>query len=53
MTDPVTPPGRGGRPKGDPAQLRAATIGVRVSETEYAADKARTLASMYALRRTV
>ena len=27
---------RGGRPKSDPADLRAATIGVRVSEKEYA-----------------
>lgn len=28
---------KGGRPKGDPAQLRGATIGVRVSAAEYAA----------------
>ena len=33
----ATPPRkrRGGRPKGDPAAVRAATIGVRVSASEY------------------
>lgn len=30
------PKNRGGRPKGDPAALRGATIGVRVSAGEYA-----------------
>ncbi len=36
---PPTPPRRrkGGRPKGDPAAVRASTIGVRVSPSEYAA----------------
>ena len=37
---PISPPprrGRGGRPKGDPAALRHSTIGVRVSDAEYAA----------------
>lgn len=29
--------GRGGRPKGDPAAVRHSTIGVRVSDAEYAA----------------
>lgn len=39
MTAEATRPrkGRGGRPKGDPAALRASTIGVRVSADEYAA----------------
>ena len=31
------PRSRGGRPKGDPAAVRTSTIGVRVSEDEYAA----------------
>lgn len=44
MTDPVASPGRGGRPKGDPAQLRATTIGVRVSDAEYAALRERAAA---------
>lgn len=35
-TEQVTPPKRrGGRPKGDPAAVRVATIGVRVSAEEY------------------
>lgn len=33
--------GRGGRPKGDPSAVRAATIGVRVSAQEYAALRAK------------
>ncbi len=33
--------GRGGRPKGDPAAVRGATIGVRVSGAEYAALRAK------------
>lgn len=32
---------RGGRPKGDPADVRCSTIGVRVSAHEYASLKAR------------
>ena len=43
MTAEVTPPrkGKGGRPKGDPAAVRASTIGVRVSADEYAALRAK------------
>lgn len=39
MTAEATPPrkGRGGRPRGDPSAVRASTIGVRVSDAEYAA----------------
>ncbi|MYZ51517.1 plasmid mobilization protein [Malikia spinosa] len=39
MTAEAPPPrkGKGGRPKGDPAAVRASTIGVRVSADEYAA----------------
>ena len=33
--------GKGGRPKGDPAAVRASTIGVRVSADEYAALRAK------------
>jgi hypothetical protein len=41
MTTEASPPrkGKGGRPKGDPAAVRVATIGVRVSTAEYAALK--------------
>jgi len=43
MTTDTTPPrrGKGGRPKGDPAAVRASTIGVRVSADEYAALRAK------------
>ena len=43
MTAETTPPrrGRGGRPKGDPAAVRASTIGVRVSPAEYEALRTR------------
>jgi len=33
--------GKGGRPKGDPADVRVSTIGVRVSPAEYASLKAK------------
>lgn len=37
MTDPqATPKNKGGRPRGDPAAVRVATIGVRVSANELA-----------------
>ena len=39
--DPLPRKARGGRPKGDPSAVRAATIGVRVSAEEYAALRAR------------
>ena len=36
MTEEAPPPKRkGGRPRGDPKDIRAATIGVRVSPVEY------------------
>lgn len=34
--EPTSIPSKGGRPKGDPAALRSATIGVRVSPGEHA-----------------
>ena len=40
-TPPPPPKRRGGRPKSDPAAVRAATIGVRVSAAEYAALRAK------------
>ena len=43
MTAEIPPrKGKGGRPKGDPAAVRASTIGVRVSADEYAALRAKT-----------
>lgn len=36
---PLSRKGKGGRPKGDPAAVRVATIGVRISAAEYAALK--------------
>lgn len=39
--DPLPRKARGGRPKGDPSAVRAATIGVRVSAEEYAALRAK------------
>lgn len=44
MTAEATPPrksGKGGRPKGDPSAVRTATIGVRVSASEYTALRAK------------
>jgi len=41
MKDEAPRKGKGGRPKGDPADLRATTIGVRVSAIEYDALKAK------------
>ena len=41
MTEETPPKRKGGRPRGDPKDIRAATIGVRVSPAEYETLKAK------------